>query len=1731
MSSGKTQEEVLDSLISNATTNTAVAVMDIKDTMVQNLKNGTGLGKVPTIEELTAARKRRKEKSSKKGFSKKEESRRENATIGTAEPGADCAQSWDLPRGDDNPMYVCKKGAAPFCTGYIDSKRWGKCTEQNFQTRGTIKQKKGPHTDFQCQAKRIRSSEGSLITETSATNGIDCRNKCENNSSCKGFQFDPPWNTAANACRLYSTKNNKSGGSDATKMFCERHPGGGELHLPEEYIPASGAAILKYGQRIFLENGKFSNANPSNRTQYPEHEGKNTRLAISGAHYTAAAHDGANSVYLLSESAANKIAGEDEGSNTSWRIYLSDGMFGVNYNYTGDVHFEHTVKIMAVGLNGEFRGWLDVANNASYGTTDRNGATPPLGGWRVGTTNVMGRAGGADKTLAETTTSWKILAPDGSYGGGDKRIDLEGGTGFKLVSAYSSNNDIGLLAGWGDVADGKHHVITQNIRPSSTWDGSYFWFPRIPSLPWKSSKSGDVSFYAHAHTNGGSYFMITPAALTAAGITPPTGGERAEELAYTSPSGTVTKGTITLWKATTKYSAEYAAGDTPHIGMHQGRWGDGYGYTSALLASHVVFETGGSISKTYLTSDKPFIAHAHTNGGSYFMITPAALATAGIVITGDVRNDIEVTYTSPTGTKTHGKMSIWKLQTTSLPEYAGRTPHIGRHQGRWRTPVGSVVFETGGSIVKITAAQLAAYKEGAAAITAAAGTDTATAIAAGYTKVKEKTGYCREEIGQPIVHMVAHATRTMAEFIEACEADTTCTHFHTCCAAKSGATTVYWGNLVTSCANVNKWNPPNPEKGQPRGSLDTAYTIYRKQGATVDPLTEYDGRSESQKLVANMDAPPPGYAIQLGMYLGVCITGDNCKDYTTIDAAATACNQATTNCSGIAKKTTGVYEIRASPPALLETGTTEISYVKNPPISDAGGTAMAWAQNRIDNALAITSRTCGGTPVRPTCSLTEHGEAACNARKNMFDDLQNPILRNLVINDDQNPGGAPPHLQLRTESGILNPKGIGWLRIPTSNVNNLLGPWSDPIQANVDEQAYEPKHNVSLSYITMLIANKYTAAQSKEIFDILSPEGTIYAPKLSTGRGFIFTKEGHIRIWQKESDSPNDTMYNPLINMSTPDGESDASGKTDNVNDRLIFGTPRTDLRNTMADSEGAQGIGSYTAGARINGPLFAMSSRIVMNKALTYILYTPDITPSETSQYYLLYNPIHGEEFKRFYQSILQAKKTEETGTRYTSSWGNGNAYPVDRIRAYDRSGCLSSIDVPSYTRIIARYCNAFKIPGFVATQSASEMIHYADPLCPIMMGTVSSIFHFALGHNMAHESLRRSYYRISRTDTYEQGYRQFMMAVDALTGGQHPSTSMSWACDNHNISTPKKDIQDYMSDIGMFGQNNTSFVQIMGHAIVNSETAWVDDDAKQAIYRRVSAAATRDGAPSATVDAAIAAEAADKLSLLGKPVCLVAAKSFISCTNTINIAGNVGDSNLGQKSVCGPQPARVVGTNPPPTKEEICEADPSSCVDPAECETAEGSEEVASGEANATITYTGCCYGALTGELLGAKTDAGCGGVDQGSSAANELEAIPTNKSSAATITVMVEGLMEKIAKAGKVGTTAKTAYPTDLVIGAAAEEISSKLSAGVSLGETIDADLKVITVVISEENTAVLVKAQADADKLAIVSTDLEKLGSDMAILIASTYMYGIKKMYLIGGAIGLVVLILLIVLLKK
>ena len=781
-----------------------------------------------------------------------------------------------------------------------------------------------------------------------------------------------------------------------------------------------------------------------------------------------------------------------------------------------------------------------------------------------------------------------------------------------------------------------------------------------------------------------------------------------------------------------------------------------------------------------------------------------------------------------------------------------------------------------------------------------------------------------------------------------------------------------------------------------------------------------------------------------------------------------------------------------------------------PTPSAAGKAAKIWAQNRIRDAVVPgCSVATGGTKACPA----EKGVTACDSLKDMFDDMENPILRNIVMDTGSEPGGEPPDLQLKTENGTVNPRGIGWLRIPTSTANNLGAEWGNG-GASVDKIKYEPTVNHSLSYITMLIAKKYNAAESKEIFDVLTAgEGSIYAPKLSNGTGFIFTKEGHIRIWNPATGSTqNDIMYNPFINMAAPSGTTDASGNKTSVTDRLSFDS-QTDETNTMAAPAGDQGVGRYSTGDRgIGGPLFAMSSKVVMNKALTYILYTPDIVPSVTSIYYLLYNPIHGREFKRFYQSILQSGNSTTVAEPLYTANVSGGAYPVANVRVYDRAECRQAFQVPSYNKIIAKYCNAFKMPGHEVR--GSTLTHYADPLCPIMMGKMSSIFNYALGHNITHESLRRKYYKRARTETSEDGHAQFSSAQNQFSGGQHHATSMSWACKQHSVSGVTANLQDYMEDIGMYGENNTSFIQIMGHALVNNSVEWRSEDTNNwASIQRVGT---------------IADEIADPLK---HPTCRVADKSFTSCTNTINIAGDATNSNLGQSSVCGPQPAHIEVPDADAVKaaaDAACELDQSACPPDLEaCETAEGSTSYQHGPSGAITRYSKCCYGKQTGEIIGVYP---CTELSGGDGATLENGGLTeTSDSRAATLAIMVSGLMDKIVTAGKVGTTAKTAYPTDLVIGAAAEEIASKLAAGVALGEGLSPRINPgITVATT---TAEINLIAADADKLAIISADLKKLGDDLVILIATTYMFGIKKMYLIGGAIGLVVLILLIVLLKK
>tara|TARA_B100000787_G_scaffold148034_2_gene119350 strand:- start:6594 stop:10598 length:4005 start_codon:yes stop_codon:yes gene_type:complete len=774
-------------------------------------------------------------------------------------------------------------------------------------------------------------------------------------------------------------------------------------------------------------------------------------------------------------------------------------------------------------------------------------------------------------------------------------------------------------------------------------------------------------------------------------------------------------------------------------------------------------------------------------------------------------------------------------------------------------------------------------------------------------------------------------------------------------------------------------------------------------------------------------------------------------------------------------------------------------------ISAAAEAARTWSARRVALALERAGMTCTKSAAQKDTDKVEPNsnmsEAAKMARYEMFEDMKNPILRNVVMN----PSGTDIVGGEALGPTSANQSGIGWLRIPTSSVNQLEGSWSASDGINTDPVDHESPD----SFITLLIARKYTADESKNIFQVLDQGANrTPAPKLSDGRGFIFTKEGHIKLWHKDDGTAKPTMYNPFINRAASSGSSDAVGDT-TVDDRLAM-TSKTDNSYTMAGTNEEQGVQKYSTWARgRQGPLFAMSTKVVMNKTLNYILYTPDPVPSETSIYYLLYNPIHGQEFKKFYQSLLQSDDPRGGGGAPEEVTVPSISYPQysTDVRVYDKHKCLKSINTPAYTKIIGKYCNAFKVDGQVTR--GSTLNHYADPLCQIMMSAMGSSFYYALQSNVTNESLRTKYYKNRDTDTFREGYLQYLTAKATFTGGTSEFSKMTWACPDHNVTGTDPNIITYMTDVKLYNGTNPSFVQILGHSLVNSNQQWrhATESMVQSIGRR-------------------SAEQDSTLAAMETPACIIPSISITSCKTTIDVEGNMINSNVVQQNVCGPQPASA--QDPDEDGTEDCTPGASNCPpQPHACETATGSTEVT--DSMSRTRYTKCCYGDNAAALMiDCPVDDDGATLVQSTYGAKNPAAPPSRDVIKAQHAGTISGAVEKLSKAAKVADASTTAYPTDPLITTDAEEVLADVTAAKLVASALT--LRVNGIVASTAQ-ADITTLGTDIDTLVNDATAIDKLSKGLTRLIAENYMFGQKKMYLIGGAVGLVVLIILIILLKK
>jgi hypothetical protein len=106
-----------------------------------------------------------------------------HGSVGTAGPGAECAQSADF-AGNDNPKYICSSDA-PYCMNYVANKQWGKC----MKTRTGIK-------PADIVAPASLPTLGGLCTDLN----YNCR------LLASGAKDKEPYAPAIKGCREYATR-------------------------------------------------------------------------------------------------------------------------------------------------------------------------------------------------------------------------------------------------------------------------------------------------------------------------------------------------------------------------------------------------------------------------------------------------------------------------------------------------------------------------------------------------------------------------------------------------------------------------------------------------------------------------------------------------------------------------------------------------------------------------------------------------------------------------------------------------------------------------------------------------------------------------------------------------------------------------------------------------------------------------------------------------------------------------------------------------------------------------------------------------------------------------------------------------------------------------------------------------------------------------------------------------------------------------------------------------------------------------------------------------------------------------------------------------------------------------------------------------------------------------------------------------------------------------------------
>jgi len=268
------------------------------------------------------------------------------------------------------------------------------------------------------------------------------------------------------------------------------------------------------------------------------------------------------------------------------------------------------------------------------------------------------------------------------------------------------------------------------------------------------------------------------------------------------------------------------------------------------------------------------------------------------------------------------------------------------------------------------------------------------------------------------------------------------------------------------------------------------------------------------------------------------------------------------------------------------------------------------------------------------------------------------------------------------------------------------------------------------------------------------------------------------------------------------------------------------------------------------------------------------------------------------------------------------------------------------------------------------------------------------------------------------------------------------------------------------------------------------------------------------------------------GLSKCVQTDKKITLCSNTVNVAGNIINSNTTQSTICGGAPEETEDPDEldedPENKEDISPRDnPDKAV--LDCQRLAKvpecgkfgvpGENAVEKEIDGRIMYTACCMHSNGTDMIDCpiKENGSCEPVKASltETAPEEDETIKGGGDAGSSVSVA--DLSERIDKAMNVAVTSKNAYPDDSNVIDKAEAILTESRRLQTNASKLQEDLEALDV------TGKRTTFNIDLENLADDVVELERLERELVKLISDNYLFGQKKMY-VFGAIGLIVLIL-------